>query len=384
MYSNGIIKTVLGSCTGMILCVGVQAAFGSGIFGEAADKVGSLSGKAADKVETLSGKVADQADTLTGKTEDKSGDRGGAATPETALTAEYQYENPCPWVLEKDYDRDSKPIDDYIETLGTTTDSSIVGKFREELRARVAEDEAILEKWKNDGSRDKLCRQAEAELERYDCFLSTMGHRLWFIFHGNVDMEKNNVAFDYAMLRTTNSNVKVMSTDGENVYFFQSGDRVFVEGDNLAEVQKQFRQMYYTLYFLQGLDDPEYKKYCAIADACLRYTKMAMQNNKPENVDYHPMPTPGKLNYLAPKALELAKKSDSYQDAIEVVFDADDWTVERNSIGVILRRKVGAWVIKQMPDCKRAFRCQFAEPYDGNDYGELILYGIGGGQFNIK
>ena len=51
---------------------------------------------------------------------------------------------------------------------------------------------------------------------------------------------------------------------------------------------------------------------------------------------------------------------------------------------MILRRKVGAWVIKQMPKCKRAFRCQFAQPFQGNGYGELMLYGVGGGQFNIK
>ena len=197
-------------------------------------------------------------------------------------------------------------------------------------------------------------------------------------------MEKNNVTFDYALLDTKKGNVRVMSTDGENVYFFQNGDRVFLEGEDLVEVQKQFRQMYYTLYFLQGLNKPEYKKYCTIADTCLRYTSMAMKNNKPENVDYHPMPKPGKLNSFAPKALELAKKSDSYKDAIAVVIDADDWTIERNAAGMILRRKVGAWVIKQMPNCKRAFRCQFAQPFQGDGYGELMLYGVGGGQFNIK
>ncbi|MBO4490110.1 MAG: hypothetical protein J5944_01980 [Lentisphaeria bacterium] len=109
-----------------------------------------------------------------------------------------------------------------------------------------------------------------------------------------------------------------------------------------------------------------------------------MANNKPENVDYHPMPTPGKLNTLAPKALELARRSSSYADAIDVIIDADDWTVERNSAGIIQRRKVGAWVIKQMKNCKRAFRCQFAEPWQGSGYGELILYGVGGGQFNVK
>ena len=285
-----------------------------------------------------------------------------------------------PWPLAKDYSQDSKPIDDYVKQLGTITNSKQVGDFRKQLRARVAEDEKIVAA----GEKHPRYEQAKEELDRYDFFLGTMGHRLWFIFHGNVDLEKNNVSFDYAQLDIPRSNVRVMSTDGKNVYFFKNGDRVFLEGEDLKAVQRQFRQMYYTLYFLQGLDKPEYKKYCAIADACLRYTSMAMKNNKPENVDYHPMPTPGKLNTFAPKALELAKKSDSYKDAIAVVIDADDWTIERNAVGVIIRRKVGAWVIKEMKGHKRAFRCQFAQPYTGDGYGELILYGIGGGQFNIK
>lgn len=292
-----------------------------------------------------------------------------------ALTAEE-----IPWPLAKDYSQDSKPIVEYVKQLGTTTNSKAVGEFRKQLRARVAEDEKIVAA----GEKHPRYEQAKEELDRYDFFLGTMGHRLWFIFHGTVDMGKNNVAFDYALLSIPRSNVRVMSTDGKNVYFFRNGDRVFLEGEDLKEVQEQFRQMYYTLYFLQGLDKPEYKKYCVIADTCLRYTSQAMQNNKPENVDYRPMPTPGKLNSLAPKALALAKKSDSYKDAIDVVIDADDWTIERNKLGIIQRRKVGGWVIKQMKNCKRAFRCQFAEPYQGTGYGELILYGIGGGQFNIK
>lgn len=286
----------------------------------------------------------------------------------------------CPWPMAEDFSQDTRRIDEYIKSLGTITNSKQVGEFRKQLRDRVAEDEKIVAA----GEKHPRYEQAKAELDRYELFLDHMGHRLWFIFHGNVDLEKNNVTFDYAQLAIPRSNVRVMSTDGKNVYFFKNGDRVFLEGDDLKEVQKQFRQMYYTLYFLQGVDKPNFKKYRAIADTCLRYTSMAMKNNKPENVDYHPMPTPGKLNSLAPKALELARKSDSYKDAIEVVIDADDWTVETNKLGIIQRRKVGGWVIKQMKSHKRAFRCQFAEPYQGTGYGELILYGVGGGQFNIK
>ena len=46
--------------------------------------------------------------------------------------------------------------------------------------------------------------------------------------------------------------------------------------------------------------------------------------------------------------------------------------------------EVRAWVFKQMPDNKRIYRCQFAEPFNGNENEEWNLHGIGGGQFNVK
>lgn len=46
--------------------------------------------------------------------------------------------------------------------------------------------------------------------------------------------------------------------------------------------------------------------------------------------------------------------------------------------------EVRAWIFKQMPDNKQIFRCQFAEPFNGNENGEWNLHGIGGGQFNDK
>ena len=297
-----------------------------------------------------------------------------------AVSSTAAHQTPCPWVLEKDYSRETQPLQDYYKQLGTTSNSKVVGDFRKQLRARVAEDEKIVAA----GSSHPLYEQAKEELDRYDFFLGWLGQRLYFIFNGKVELEKNNVAFDYAMLRTKTSNVRVMSKDGKNVYFFQNGDRVFVEGEDMEEINQQVRQLFYSYFFFDGLNKPEYRKSRAIAITCFNYTRQAMKNNKPENVDYHPMPKPGKLNTLAPKALALARKSSSYADAIDVVIDADDWTIERNSIGIILRRKVGAWVIKQMKRSKRAYRCQFAEPYTGNGYGELRLHGVGGGQFNIK
>ena len=291
----------------------------------------------------------------------------------------------CPWPLAKDYSGfgEDQPIKDYIKKLGVTSNSREVGDFRKQLRDRVAEDEKIIAS----GVKGDRYEKAKAEIDRYEFFLGSLMRVLDFKFNGKVEVgkDKTHVDFEYAQLDIPTSNVRVAAYAGDKkMYFFQYGDRVFLEGKDMEEINQQVRQMFYIYYFLDGLTDQKYLKYRAIAITCFNNTRQAMANNKLENVDYHPMPKAGKLNSLAPKALALAKKSSSYADAIDVVIDANDWTIERNKLGIIQRRKVGAWVIKQMKYCKRAYRCQFAEPFRGNGYGELILYGIGGGQFNIK
>ena len=79
-------------------------------------------------------------------------------------------------------------FDDYIKQLGTITNSKAVGEFRKQLRDRVAEDEKIVAA----GEKHPRYAQAKEELDRYEMFLDHMGHKLWFIFHGTVDLEKNN------------------------------------------------------------------------------------------------------------------------------------------------------------------------------------------------
>ena len=76
-----------------------------------------------------------------------------------------------PWPLAEDYSRDSRRIDEYIKSLGTTTNSKVVGEFRKKLRARVEEDKKIVAA----GSKHPRYEQAKEELDRYDVFLGRMG-----------------------------------------------------------------------------------------------------------------------------------------------------------------------------------------------------------------
>ncbi|MBR4664588.1 MAG: hypothetical protein IKO93_12010, partial [Lentisphaeria bacterium] len=72
-----------------------------------------------------------------------------------------------PWPLAQDYSRDPRPIQKYIEGLGTTTNSKVVGAFRKQLRDRVAEDKKIVAS----GEQNPQYERAKEELSRYDVFL---------------------------------------------------------------------------------------------------------------------------------------------------------------------------------------------------------------------
>lgn len=132
----------------------------------------------------------------------------------TALTAEE-----IPWPLAQDYSRDPRPINKYIESLGTITNSKVVGTFRKQLRDRVAADKKIVAS----GEQNPQYERAKEELVRYDVFLGRLGQRLYFVFNGEVDLAKNKVTFNYASLRTRNSNVQVAAhKDDSKCYFFQN------------------------------------------------------------------------------------------------------------------------------------------------------------------
>ena len=313
----------------------------------------------------------------------KAADKKAAESAKAAKAAQavaLAHKAELPWPMEKE-DRDR--IAKYVDELGRTTNSKLVGDLKKALEARAEEDRKIVEA-DVDGA-DK----AKEELDLYDLFLDQVGHlALVGYFNGDVDLEKNIVNFREVRIRTTNSSVYVRtSPEDKKLYFYEAnGARCFVEGEDAKMVAEAMRRFYYVDYFLMNRDNVEYRKKSFAARVIFDYIKKAFANNSPDKIEFAPMPKKGALHeQFAKEALQtITTQSDNYKDVYEVVIDADSWQTETNFGGVV-RRKFGGWGLKKMKYGIRAFRVQWCQDHlGGGKYAPLRLYATSGGNKYVK
>lgn len=301
-----------------------------------------------------------------------------AATP--AGAASLAHTAPLPWPMERE---DRERVKTYIDELGRTTNSKLVGDFKKALDARAEEDRRIVAA--NGDGADK----AKEELDLYDLFLDLLGHQtLVGYFEGDVDLEKKIVNFRQLAIRTSNSTVYVrIDPEDKKQYFYeQNGLRCLVEGEDGKLVAEAMRRFYYVDYFLMNRPEEEYRKNSLAARVMFDYIKKAFDNSSPSKIGYAPMPKKGALHdEFAKDALAtIAVGADNYKDVYEVVIDADEWQVE-TKFGSPVRRKFGGWGLKKQKWGVRAYRVQWCQDYlGGGKYGKLRLYATAGGSMYVK
>lgn len=307
-------------------------------------------------------------------------DEKAAAEAAAAKNAVLEHKAELPWAMEKE-DRDR--IAKYVDELGRTTNSKLVGDFKKALDARAEEDRKIVEA--NCGGVDK----AKDELELYELFLDQVGYLpIVGYFNGDVDLEKNIVNFKELRIRTSNSSVYVRtSAEDQKLYFYEmNGARCFVEGKDIDAINEARRRFYYVDYFLMNRDSQEYRKNSAIARVLFDYIGKALANNSPDKIEFAPMPKKGSLHdEFAKDALRtITTEADNYKDVYEVIIDADSWQTE-TKLGSIVRRKFGGWGLKKLKYGVRAYRVQWCQEHlGGGKYGPLRLYATAGGSMYVK
>ncbi len=300
-----------------------------------------------------------------------------AAAAKSALLS---HKAELPWVMAKE-DRDA--IDKYIDELGRTTNSKLVGDLKKALEARAEEDRRIVEA---DGAGVDAAKE---ELQRYDLFLDQLGHQtIVGYFDGDVDLERNVVNFKSLRIRTTNSSVTVRTCpeDGKLYFYEANGARCYVEGEDMKMVAEAMRRFYYVDYFLMNREDKDFRKNSLAARVMFDYIRKALANNSPDKIEFAPMPKKGALHAeFAKAALETIRtQSDNYTDVYEVIIDADSWQTE-TKFGGIVRRKFGGWGLKKRKYGIRAFRVQWCQDHlGGGKYAPLRLYATGGGNMYVK
>ena len=303
-----------------------------------------------------------------------------AKAAKAAKAASLAHKTELPWVMAKE-DRDA--IDKYIDELGRTTNSKLVGDFKKAIDARAEEDRRIVEADIDEADK------AKEELDLYNLFLDQLGHQtLVGYFNGDVDLEKNIVNFKELRIRTTNSSVYVRTCpEDKKLYFYEAnGARGYVEGEDIKAVQEAMRRFYYVDYFLMNREDKNSRKNSLAARVMFDYIKKALANNSPDKIEFAPMPKKGALHAeFAKAALEtITTQADNYKDVYEVVIDADSWQTE-TKFGGIVRRKFGGWGLKKMKYGVRAFRVQWCQDHlGGGKYAPLRLYATAGGNMYVK
>ena len=321
----------------------------------------------------------ERAEAAKAKEEQQAAARKAEAEAAAAKNAAFEHKAELPWAMEKE-DRDR--IAKYVDELGRTTNSKLVGDFKKALDARADEDRKIVE------ANGKGVDKAKEELELYELFLDQVGYLpIVGYFNGDVDLEKNIVNFKELRIRTSNSSVYVRTAEDQKLYFYEmNGARCYVEGDDIRAIQEAQRRFYYVDYFLMNRDDVNYRKNSMIARVLFDYIRKAMANNSPENIEFAPMPKKGALHeQFAKEALAtITTQADNYKDVYEVIIDADNWQTE-TKFGSVVRRKFGGWGLKKKKYGIRAFRVQWCQDHlGGGKYAPLRLYATAGGNMYVK
>ena len=297
-----------------------------------------------------------------------------------AKNASLAHKAELPWVMEKE-DRDA--IRRYIDELGRTTNSKLVGDFKKSLEARAEEDRRIVE------ANGAGAEAAKEELDRYELFLDQLGYQtLVGYFDGDVDLEKSIINFKELRIRTNNSSVyvRICPEDKKHYFYEANGARCYIEGEDVNAVTEAQRRFYYVDYFLMKREEPTYRKNALAARVMFDYIRKAMANNSPDKIEFAPMPKKGALHAeFAKDALAtITTQADNYKDVYEVVIDADSWQTE-TKFGSIVRRKFGGWGLKKKKWGIRAYRVQWCQDHlGGGKYAPLRLYATAGGNKYVK
>jgi len=302
-----------------------------------------------------------------------------------APVAAISHKAPKPWVLNTDYEAWNKdnPISKYIKQLGKEKKEDVL-ELDKQLRARIEEDRQIVKA----GGAGRA--EAEKEIERYEDFLDAMGTLVNINSDIKIDIEKKKMDFYYFKVFFSNfsRDVKFNRIDGKYYFFGDNGEPEYIREKEIPYAKEAFNCMYYINIFCgnQGNND-HYMQIQSKAAVCATYTNQALKNNSPDVVIYHPIkefPQGALHNALAKEALPLARPK--LPNAVDVIINSNDWVIERNQLGIIIRRVCVGWVVIKDDLGKRVIPAKWFQPNQGGDtYGKLDLLNYGGnGKFYVK
>lgn len=298
--------------------------------------------------------------------------------------------NPRPWTMDISDNYDfSRKIQAYVQRLNEVPQDSVKA-LKQMMLNRYNRNKEIIEKYKDNQLQMDFKTQTQydnlkKENDTFEDFFMLLGrnHATILTMDGEVDIANNKASISQCQVSGA---LTTFFLSGENPCFItMSGDKTYIEGDDLAEVRKNMVQLYNIFLLCDGIDNIEAQTTKVKAYMCLDTIGRAVENNKPENLERRPMPKGGPLNAsLSAKALAAAKERQSYANVTKAVITTD-WRVERNALGEIIRRKCDGYVFYNDKFGLRANGIQWAEDYvGGGKYGPIKVYGTGMQSFYVQ
>jgi len=283
-----------------------------------------------------------------------------------------------PWVLDVEYEgwNDKNPIKKYVKNLGKEKKEDVL-ELDKQLRARIAEDRQIVEA-DGDGK-----EEAEMEISRYEDFLYALEDPVRMNFNGNIDMEKKQLNFDSFQILLSNFSTKVMRNkkDGKFYFFGANGEPEYIREKELPFAQEAHNCMYYVNVFCANQPKEAFTQIQSKAAVCAMYTNQALKNNSPDVVIFHPVHEfpKGEMHSSALAKEALQRALPVLPNAVDVIINSNDWSIERNGLGIIIRRVCVGWVVVKDDLGKQVIPAKWFQPNQGGDsYGKLDLLNYGG------
>ena len=354
-------------------------------------QLGGLVNKAKQKAKEKVEQVVDKKKT---EVQEKAKEEVKNAKNDAKMKALETQRPPLPWIMGLSKFSEDTIKDFARNSLGKLSDDKVIA-LRDSLFARYKSNKLLQAAMKEAQIDDyRLNESLENEQQRFNDFYnqlewSIVPSLLFGVKGEKLDGESATMKYERPRYHVVAgiSTYSAFKTVKGDVYFMSvlGGTRVFLKANEAAEVKAEIDRVRKIILLSQGIgtfakevgDKPEAHGFLPfLANDWVTRVDAALANNKPENIEYRPMPKAGTMHAkFKAEALAIAKADDP--KVIDVVITSNDWDVVMKGL-VPERRNIYGYYITQDELGKICTERVWTQKYQGDGkYGKLRAGGVG-------
>jgi len=354
-------------------------------------QLGGLVNKAKQKAKEKVEQVVDKKKT---EVQEKAKEEVKNAKNDAKMKALETQRPPLPWIMGLSKFSEDTIKDFARNSLGKLSDDKVIA-LRDSLFARYKSNKLLQAAMKEAQIDDyRLNESLENEQQRFNDFYnqlewSIVPSLLLGVKGEKLDGESATMKYERPRYHVVAgiSTYSAFKTVKGDVYFMSvlGGTRVFLKANEAAEVKAEIDRVRKIILLSQGIgtfakevgDKPEAHGFLPfLANDWVTRVDAALANNKPENIEYRPMPKAGTMHAkFKAEALAIAKADDP--KVIDVVITSNDWDVVMKGL-VPERRNIYGYYITQDELGKICTERVWTQKYQGDGkYGKLKAGGVG-------